>query len=154
MNSKFKKKNGRLVQDHISGQVIAGNGTKNLIQSQLNQSSNSAMGSNNHNRKLTPSKMNVNLGIRGSNNNSALVQSLGGKNYEQPGKKAMKINNRSNTIENLQVIERESKKNIKGNKRASSSLDAEPGSGTLVNQQIHHNSHLMGQGSGGAVQVS
>jgi len=40
------------------------------------------MGSNNQNRKLTPSKMNVNLGIRGSNNNSALVQSLGGKNYE------------------------------------------------------------------------
>jgi hypothetical protein len=43
----------------------------------------------------------------------------------------MKINNRSNTIENLQAIERESKKNIKGNKRASSSLDAEPGSNMI-----------------------
>ena len=72
--------------------------------------------------------MNVNLGIRGQNNNSAL-SSIGGKNYEQPGpgKKTQKINNRSNTIENMQAIERDSKKSVKGNKRASSSLDADAG---------------------------
>lgn len=73
--------------------------------------------------------MNVNLGIRGQNNNSAL-SSIGGKNYEQPGKKAQKINNRSNTIENMQAIEN-SKKNVKGNKRASSSLDADAGNNLM-----------------------
>jgi hypothetical protein len=90
----------------------------------MNNGANSAMGHSNQNRKLTPSKMNVNLGIRGQNNNSAM-SSIGGKNYEQPGKKTQKMNNRSNTIENMQAIERESKKNVKGGKRASSSLDAD-----------------------------
>ena len=41
------------------------------------------------------------------------------------------MNNRSNTIENMQAIERESKKNVKGGKRASSSLDADAGNNLM-----------------------
>lgn len=129
MSNKFKKKNGRLIQDNIQGPNIMP-ANKNMVQGQINNGANTSLGHNNQNRKLTPSKMNVNLGIRGQNNNSAL-SSIGGKNYEQPGKKAQKINNRSNTIENMQAIERESKKNVKGNKRASSSLDADAGNNLM-----------------------
>jgi hypothetical protein len=60
MSSKFKKKNGRLVQDHIQGGQMGhslGGGSKGM-QQQMGHTSN-------HNRKLTPSK--VNIGIRGSN---------------------------------------------------------------------------------------
>jgi len=71
-----------------------------IMQGHMQSGANTSMGINNQNRKLTPSKMNVNLGIRGQNNNSAL-SSIGGKNYEQPGKKNVKVNNRSNTIESM-----------------------------------------------------
>lgn len=53
-------------------------------------------------------------------------------------------------------MEHESKKNIKGNKRAASSLDQEQGH--MINQANgvhgHHNSHLLGNSAGGGVQVS
>ena len=65
MSNKFKKKNGRLIQDNITGpSIIPANG-KNMIQNQINNGANTSLGHNNVNRKLTPSKLNVNLGIRG-----------------------------------------------------------------------------------------
>ena len=63
MSNKFKKKNGRLIQDNMAGQNMVGN--KNVMQGQMNSGANTSIGINNQNRKLTPSKMNVNLGIRG-----------------------------------------------------------------------------------------
>jgi hypothetical protein len=66
MSNKFKKKNGRLIQDNITGpNMNIPPNSKTLIQSQLNNGANTSLGHNNQNRKLTPSKMNVNLGIRG-----------------------------------------------------------------------------------------
>jgi hypothetical protein len=64
MNNKFKKKNGRLIQDNIQGPGIMQPNGKNLIQGQINNGANTSLG-HNVNRKLTPSKLNVNLGIRG-----------------------------------------------------------------------------------------
>ena len=43
--------------------MVQGN-SKNMIQGQINNGANTSLG-HNVNRKLTPSKLNVNLGIRG-----------------------------------------------------------------------------------------
>jgi len=93
----------------------------------------------NQNRKLTPSKGNINIrGNQGISQNN-MTHNFG-RNYDQkPGKG--KINGRSNTIEIMQ--EKDSRKNIKKKDRMGSSLDAE---NTGLNP--------IGTNTGGAVQVS
>ena len=71
----------------------------------------SGVSNSNQNRKLTPSKINI-----GARANSGMGQNQPGRNYEVKAKKGT-TNSRSNTIE-LTQYERDSKKNIKGQKRA------------------------------------
>jgi hypothetical protein len=158
--NKFKKKNGRQLQDHLGqfqnhnmNQSMPNNGMVN--QSQLGSSGNQVINgssqqyqmnnTSNQNRKLTPSKGNIN--IRGG---QAIPQNNMthnfGRNYEKPSKQA-KMNGRSNTIEIVQQ-DKDSRKNIKRKDRMGS-LDGENTGNIPVGS-----SNPLGTSAGGAVQVS
>lgn len=143
VTSKYKKKNGRLVSDHLGiaqmNNIMPSNNGSKSVMGQNSISLNAMNSINNQNRKLTPSK--VNIGIRGNSGMSQI-----GRSYEQK----KKMNSRSNTIEIQQKpAERESRKNIKRDKRgAATSLDYDHGDGI---SGIGANAHILGASG---VQVS
>lgn len=156
ISSKFKKKNGRMVQDHIGGQP-------NHLQNSFNGTNSKGFANQqqlaSQNRKLTPNKMNI--GIKA---NSSMAQNttmnLGRNNFDVKGKQ--KSNSRSNTIENsMNQYEKESKKNVKRKERASSTLEPSEmqnsqnyNMGMQQSAHQHHNSHLMANAGAPHVQVS
>lgn len=127
MTNKFKKKNGRLVQDKLGG--FSGNGTgqfhhlnnpgpghsKSMSvgnqQIQLSQTANQVNNLGNHNRKLTPSKAQT---IMAPNGQSSSYQGMlnNAKNIYDKKRGNLTNHSRANTID-VSKHEKDSRKNMK-----------------------------------------